>query len=163
MKIYRWFLALALLFVANGPALAQWQVPNHAVPLGRGAGVTGFIGLPPGPAGTAIISNGPSADPSYGVPAQPSRVVTAAGAVSVTSADYLVIIRKTVGAATTVNLPAGVLNQTFVIKDGKGDAFTNNITVTPTSGTIDNKATYVINIGYGAVTFTYDGTQWVVL
>lgn len=89
-----------------------------------------------------------------------TRVVTAAGAVTVTSADYAVVVNKASGASTTVNLPSGVTGTVFVIKDGKGDANTNNITVTPAAGNIDGSGTYVINSNYGSVTLVYNGTQW---
>lgn len=89
------------------------------------------------------------------------RVVTAAGAVTVTTADYAVIVNKTVGAATTVNLPAGATGLAFVIKDGKGDAAANNITVTPAAGNIDGAATYVMNTNYQSVTVVYTGSSWV--
>lgn len=92
------------------------------------------------------------------------RVVIAAGAVTVSATtDYIVIVAKTVGAATIVNLPAGVAGQQFIIKDGNFDANTNNITVTPATGNIDNNATYVINIAGGSITIVYSGTQWLVL
>ena len=91
------------------------------------------------------------------------RVVTAAGAVTVATTDYVVVVNKTVGAATTVNLPAGVLGQTFVIKDGKGDAAANNITLTPAAGTIDGAATYVMNTNYQSTTLIYNGASWSVI
>ncbi len=92
------------------------------------------------------------------------RVVTAAGAVTVTTADTLVVVNKTVGAATVVNLPASpVTGQTYTIKDGKGDAATNNITVTPAVGNIDGAATFVISSNFGAIAVIYNGTQWNVL
>ncbi len=56
------FFAL-LLFLAS-PAMAQWQTPNHSVPIGLGSG-TGFGSAAPGPAGSALISNGATADPSF--------------------------------------------------------------------------------------------------
>ncbi|MGZ3723522.1 MAG: hypothetical protein ACXVA9_11355, partial [Bdellovibrionales bacterium] len=89
------------------------------------------------------------------------RVITAAGAVTVTTADYIICLNKTVGAATAVNLPAspGVGDQ-YVIKDCKGDANTNNITVTPNAGNIDGAATYIMNIARQSVGIFYDGTQW---
>lgn len=91
----------------------------------------------------------------------PVRVVTAAGAVTVTSADYYVMINKTVGAATTVNLPSSpVVGQTHVIKDKKGDAATNNITLTPAAGNIDGAGTYVMNINRMSIKIVYDGTEW---
>lgn len=91
------------------------------------------------------------------------RVVTAAGSVTVATNDYVVEVNKTAGAATTVNLPAGVTGTTYRIKDGKGDAGTNNITVTPAAGNIDGAATKVINTNFGSIDVVYDGTQWIVL
>lgn len=91
------------------------------------------------------------------------RIVTAAGAITVTTADYLVIVNKSVGAASAVALPAGALGQVFVIKDGKGDAGANNITITPAAGTIDGGATLVISSNYGKATLIYSGVQWNVL
>lgn len=92
-----------------------------------------------------------------------TRVVIAAGAVTVTSADIIVIVNKTSGAATVVNLPAGVLNTVFIIKDGKGDAASNNITLTPAAGNIDGAATYVMNTNYGSTTIVYNGTTWSII
>lgn len=91
------------------------------------------------------------------------RIVTAAGAITVTTADYLVIVNKTAGAASAVALPAGVSGQVFVVKDGKGDAAANNITITPAAGTIDGAATNVISTNYGKVSLLYNGTQWNVI
>lgn len=90
-----------------------------------------------------------------------SRVVTASGAVTVATTDFIVVVDKTSGAATTVNLPSspptGVV---YIIKDGKGDAAANNITVTPASGNIDGAGTLVMNVGYEAVNLLYNGTQY---
>lgn len=89
------------------------------------------------------------------------RLITAAGAVTVTSADDIIILNKTVGAATTVNLNSSpTTSQTYTIKDGKGDAGANNITITPAAGTIDGAATLVISTNYGSATVVYNGTQW---
>lgn len=90
------------------------------------------------------------------------RVITAAGAVTLSSTDYTVVIKKTVGAATPVNCPVNVSGEAFIVKDGKGDAATNNITITPASGTIDGSPTYVINTNYGSVSFFGDGTNWLI-
>jgi len=92
-----------------------------------------------------------------------TRVVTSAGAATITSADYLVIINKTVGEATVVNLPAGFTNTVFIIKDGKGDALANNITITPAAGNIDGSSTYVLNTNYSSATIVYNGTEWSVI
>lgn len=92
------------------------------------------------------------------------RVVTAAGAVTVSATtDYCIVVNKTTGAATTVNLPAVAAGLTFVIKDGKGDAATNNITLTPAAGTIDGAATKVMNLNYDSMTVICDGTNWWVI
>lgn len=88
------------------------------------------------------------------------RVVTAAGAITVTDVDYAVLINKTVGAASAVALPAGVLGQKFLIKDAKGDANTNNITITPAAGTIDGAGTLVMATAYQHVQLLYNGTEW---
>lgn len=89
------------------------------------------------------------------------RVVTAAGAVTVTGTDFVIVIKKTSGAATTVNLPASpTVGQTFVIKDGKGDCGTNNITITPNAGTIDGASTAVMQTNYQSATIVYTGTEW---
>lgn len=90
------------------------------------------------------------------------RVVTGAGSVTVSATtDYVVIVNKSSGAATTVNLPSSpATGLIFVIKDGKGDAATNNITLTPAAGNIDGAGTYVMNQNYQSATIVYNGTQW---
>ncbi len=91
------------------------------------------------------------------------RVVTAAGAITVTSADFAVLIKKSVGAASAVALPVGVGGMEFIIKDSKGDAAANNITITPASGTIDGAGTLVISTNYGHVRLMHNGTEWGVM
>jgi hypothetical protein len=89
------------------------------------------------------------------------RVVTAAGAVTVTTSDYVVIINKTSGASTVVNLPASpAAGDVYIIKDGKGDATTNNITLTPAAGNIDGAGTFVMATNYQSITLVYNGTEW---
>lgn len=92
-----------------------------------------------------------------------TRSVTAAGAITVGATDYYIGANKTVGAATVVNLPATpATGRQLVIKDEKGDAATNNITLTPNAGNIDNAATYVMNANKQSATIIYNGTQWTV-
>jgi hypothetical protein len=43
----------------------------------------------------------------------------------------------------------------LTVDDCKGDAATNNITITPAAGNIDGAATYVINTAYGSWTGVY--------
>ncbi len=97
---------------------------------------------------------------------KPVRVVTAAGAITVTTADYYIGVNKTTGAATVVNLPATpAIGLQFIIKDEKLDAATNNITITPAAGNIigsTNAATYVLNTAGQSATVIYNGTAWTV-
>lgn len=65
MKFFR-SAALITALLAISPAFAQWQVPNHSVPIGRGVGNTGFGNVAPGTSGLPFKSNGVSSDPSYG-------------------------------------------------------------------------------------------------
>jgi len=90
------------------------------------------------------------------------RKVTASGDITVSgTADYFICVDKGTGAATAVNLPASPgTGLTYLIKDCKGDAATNNITITPAAGDIDGSGTYVISNNYGSVAVTYNGTAW---
>lgn len=63
MKKLFGFVVSAFLAVVQ-PAYAQWQVPDHAVPVGRGTGV-GFKFAVPGTAGFVLMSNGAGADPTF--------------------------------------------------------------------------------------------------
>ena len=73
------------------------------------------------------------------------------------------ISKPTSAAAVYFKLPAAAaVNDytNYVVKDGKGDAATNNILITPVAGTIDGATTVTINANYGALVFTSDGTNW---
>ena len=89
---------------------------------------------------------------------------TAAGDVTVAVTDHIIVVNKTSGAATAVNLPAGSTVDTgkiYIVKDGKGDAGTNNITIDGDSAeTIDGQTTRVINQNYEATTVVWNGTEW---
>jgi hypothetical protein len=75
----------------------------------------------------------------------------------------LVLVNKASGAATAITLPApSYVGQAWKIADAKGDAGTNNITITPASGTINGGATYVIGQNYGSVELVWDGTNYTV-
>lgn len=64
MKMLR-FIAAALFLAVFNPAAAQWQTPDHSVPIGRGAGKQGFSSAAPGATGLPVVSNGATADPSF--------------------------------------------------------------------------------------------------
>ena len=88
-------------------------------------------------------------------------VYTSTATIALTTSNYFLCVNKTVGAATSVTLPAATgTGQLFIIKDCKGDANSNNITVTPTAGNIDGAGTAVINTAYGVAGFIWNGTNW---
>lgn len=61
---------------------------------------------------------------------QTQQIKTSSGAVNVAANDGLIAVNKTVGAATTVNLPAANIKIGPVkVADWKGDAGTNHITI----------------------------------
>lgn len=79
------------------------------------------------------------------------------------SSDCAVLSNLTVAGAVAVTLPAGVDGRFFIIGDQKGDAATNNITITPNGAeTINGSATYVINDTRGSVILAYSttNTRW---
>lgn len=89
---------------------------------------------------------------------------TSAGAYSMLSADDHILVNKTVGEATTVNLvTASGRKRPVKIVDLKGDAATNNITIDgATTETIVGLTTYLIRNNYGSVTLwpKPDGSGW---
>jgi hypothetical protein len=77
-------------------------------------------------------------------------------------------VKKGTGAATQVTLPARSARGSFAfVKDAKGDAGSNNITIVPdgtaNNTTIDGASSLVINVNYGAVQLEHNGTEWSVL
>jgi hypothetical protein len=89
------------------------------------------------------------------------RIQTAALATIVLVNEGVLIVNKTVGAVTAVTLkPSPEAGDFQFIKDGKGDAATNNITITAAAGNIDGAANYVISENYGSVLLMYNGTEW---
>lgn len=92
------------------------------------------------------------------------RVAAAAGNVAATSVDTFLLVKKTTGAATTVTLEASpATGRVITIKDGRGDAATNPITVVPASGTIDGAATMILSSAFAAVSLIFNGMEWSVL
>jgi hypothetical protein len=77
------------------------------------------------------------------------------------TSDNIVVVNRSTGSATTITLPASPTSgEIKIIKDGKGDAATNNITIQGNGKNIDGTATQVINVNYGAFSLAYNGTQW---
>lgn len=91
------------------------------------------------------------------------------GPVVVSDSDFSLSINQTVAGALPVPLPdAAGLSTTpgsrrLRIFDGKGDAGTNNITITGTGALIDGAASVVISSNWGGVDLEWRGTYWHVL
>lgn len=86
-------------------------------------------------------------------------IVTAAGPYNVVPGDYAILMNKTVGAASTINLPvaASRVGVPLIIKDFKGDAVTNQITVVANGvETIDGMSNAAAQAaGVSKLTFNY--------
>lgn len=124
--------------------------------------LTGTEAVPVAQAGVTVQTT-PAAIAGLGGGLAPRalRRVTGAGAVTVLKTDGIIVIAKTVGGATAVVLPSSpVAGEYHTIKDGKGDAATNPITITPAAGFIDGQASLVMNIGWESVNVEFDGVQW---
>lgn len=93
-----------------------------------------------------------------------ARVALTSPATVSAATDCVVISNLTSPGAVAVTLPPGVDKQIFYIVDGKGDASTNVITITPDGAeTINGAATYVINIDNGGIGIVYKvGQGWTV-
>lgn len=86
-------------------------------------------------------------------------IYTAAGDITALPAETKILVNKTVGAATHITMYDDTLHTygnyggiVYTIKDAKGDATSNNITIVPASGgTIDGAANKVISTNYGVV------------
>jgi hypothetical protein len=62
--------------------------------------------------------------------------------------------------STTITLPAGITGKIFIIKDSRGDALANPITVVATASTLDGETSYVINTPWGSIGLIYNGIEW---
>jgi len=101
---------------------------------------------------------------SSGIPIVAIRNAITTPVTVVAATDDVVSIQVPGPVAVAVTLPAGVLGQSFTIKDGLGLAsVATPITITPTAGTIDGAATAVVNVPFGSLTVVYNGTQWLIL
>lgn len=79
--------------------------------------------------------------------------------VTVSTNDCIVCTNLAIAGAVAVTLPAGVDKQVFVISDNKGDAKTNNITITPNGAeTIGGAATLVLNTNSESVMLAFQSS-----
>lgn len=91
-----------------------------------------------------------------------SNLRSISGATTLTTTDYIVLANSTSGAFT-VTLPAATSGRKIIIKDSGGSAQTNNITLSPASGSIDGASSFIINNNYQSVDLVSDGTNWFVV
>jgi len=88
-------------------------------------------------------------------------VITSGSSYDVQAGDYVITVNKTVAGAITIALPLTPgTSRSIIVKDGKGDAATNNITIDGNGKTIDGAATYVLATDYQALEIIYNGTEW---
>jgi hypothetical protein len=87
------------------------------------------------------------------------------GTGTMVAGQKILVVNKAAGAATAVTLPpTPALWETVYIKDGKGDAQTNNITISgAAAATIDGLSTLVLNTPYATTMLMWNGTQWNIL
>ena len=155
--------AAAIGAVRPGAGLSVASDGTLAVVTGTGGGSVA-AGNDPRIVGALSTTAAAAAFQALGSGNQVVRVVTAAGNIAVMAADAVIVVRKTAGAATTVALESGpAAGRVVTVKDGRGDAGANPITVVPASGTIDGGANLVLSSGYGSVTLVFNGLEWSVL
>ena len=97
-----------------------------------------------------------------GLELEPVRIATVSPD-TVLATDSIVSYQLIVPGPVAVALPAGVTGTVYYIKDGTGDAVTNNITITPAAGTIDGAATATITTNFGSLTLAYTGAKWEII
>jgi hypothetical protein len=73
--------------------------------------------------------------------------------------DTIININSSLAPAT-VSLPVNGAGRFIVVKDTSGNASTNNIVISPLTGTIDGASSVTINTNYGSFMFFGDGTNW---
>ena len=94
----------------------------------------------------------------------PVRTVTSGSSVTMLATDGVVRIKKTTGSPTALTLEANpVLGATHTVKDARGDAAVNPVTISPASGTIDGASYFVLNTNRQAVTLQFGGDEWSVI
>ena len=96
-----------------------------------------------------------------------SSLVTSGATYNALTTDTAILVDKTIGSATSVVMPAAgtmLYGQRVLIKDVKGDAATNPITITFSGGQLcDGEATIIINNAFGWIYITPllpAGTSW---
>lgn len=135
--------------------VVNWNGTNYSIPA---AGEVGWEAL-----SNFLIALGNNAQ-TTAFQKFASRIATSSPVTVVAATDCVVITDLTVAGAVAVNLPAGVDNQVYCVIDGKGDAHTNNVTITPNGAeTIEGAASYVINVARGSALMIFKSGNWSLL
>lgn len=98
-----------------------------------------------------------SLDAFYQPAASTIKTLTAAGPYTALPSDDVLIVKQAVGAPFTINVDWSLRTRALRVVDGKGDAATNNITITPSTGQTQMALvnfSYVIDGNGGTVTLT---------
>jgi hypothetical protein len=76
--------------------------------------------------------------------------------------DVFIFVNPTSPGPTTIRLPANpTCGQIFVIKDVRGDASINPITILPAGGAlIDTFTSFMLTQNRSSVMVTFNGTDW---
>ena len=85
------------------------------------------------------------------------QTLTAAGPYAAQPNDEVLIVNQTSGAPFTVNVDWSTRTKPLRVVDGKGDAATNNITITPAAGQTQLATvnySYIIDGNGGSITLT---------
>ena len=92
----------------------------------------------------------------------PCRVVLSNATSTLLPTDTGLLINKTIAGPTSVSLPTPVFQKLVFVKDMKGDAGTNNITLDAGGGNLINgQQTLVMNGNWGTTMLIgMSGTQW---
>lgn len=100
--------------------------------------------------------------PSNVVINENTEIISSGNSILLNSNSRRVIVKKTVGSPTVVNMPnTSILGQEVIIKDGKGDALINNINIVAQSGSlIDGLTSIVLSQNYQSFTLLFDGSNW---
>lgn len=93
-----------------------------------------------------------------------TNAVTKTGNYTTLATDQYVLVDSTGGAVTiTLSSANATQYQIYHVTDWKGQSATNNITLTPSSGTINGAASKIINSAFGSIDVLFDGTNWLII
>jgi hypothetical protein len=89
-----------------------------------------------------------------------SGEVTTTSSYTVLPQDMTILCNQSAAITITIPNPASMAGRLLTIKDISDNAVTNNITISPASGTIDGASSKVLNSNYDVLQLTTDGTNW---